>query len=281
MKRIIGILMVLVLAIGMVSLAQADNAMNLTSGLAIWAEPNQNNWLRVVDNAYNLVVVGIYDQYWYIVDMYQSGLGAEGEYGYILQKYVTTTPYSITLPKDIDFYADTWSGKCNGYRYKGETFTVISENEYWLCVQLNSNAPGSAFINKNQLWSGGYYAGETATYYPEIPQETVNPYSYIPANQYWYYGKEGTVGTYGPNTDVYYEADWYIPKQWSVAIRVQPLSEVPDEQNKKLVILHQNDVVHVIVNLGVDAYVRYDDPSRPGGFIEGYVATKYWAVVGQ
>ena len=270
MKRIIGILLALVMILSLAS-AMAENAFNLTGGLAIWAQPFTNSeCLKVVNNATNLVVVGEYDADWYIVDLYQSGVGEEGQYGYILKKYVSTSTYILQLPHDIDFYADTWSGKCNAQRYAGEKYTVISENETWLCVQYNKGAPGSAFINKNELWGG-------SRWYPSYDDGN----NYMLPNDYWHYGKKGNSGTYGPNTYVQYEADWYIPQKWSVAIRVDPLSEVPDEENTKLIILHQNDVVHVIVNLGADAYVRYDDPKRDGGFIEGYVATKYWAIVGQ
>ena len=189
--------------------------------------------------------------------------------------------YCIQLSGDsLDVYTDPWSGKCNGQKATaGEVLFVIYETDQWLVCQLKTQEkqPGSCFIKKSDInWN--YYPQYPDPYSTGFGPSTYCPYDFSNPNNY----PRGYKGTYTGNEYTGYIAEWKIPvnRGWSVGIR-----EVPNKDTRSLIIIHSGDKdaygynlikVNVIYNLGQYAYVRIDDPNRPGGFVEGYVQTKYF-----
>ncbi len=222
-------------------------------------------------NLQELTIVGEYYD-WFIVDCYQSGLSSVPQNGYVLKLYVKLGGYYITVNDQVKLYVDPWGTPLNnGQKAKsGETMFVISETSEWLCCQLKTEdrQPGSCFIRKSDI--GYVEVGQQ--------QQTVGYYDFSNPSNY----PRGYKGTYSGNEYTNYIATWKIPvsKGWSVGIR-----EVPDKDTKCLIIIHSGDLdyygysyikVNVIYNLGQYAYVRIDDPKRPGGFVEGYVQCKFF-----
>ena len=238
--------------------------------------------LYKANNMDQLYITGEYNG-WYYVDCYQSGLSPVEQYGFVLKKYVKIDGYFITVNDTVNLYTDPWgTDYSNGQKAKaGETLFVISETDEWLCCQLKTNEkqPGSCFIRKSEInWNNSQYqTPSSGNVYPYVPAQQ-SPYDFSNPNNY----PRGYKGTYTGSEYSYYIATWKIPvnKGWSVGIR-----EVPDKDTKSLIIIHSGDLdyynqsyirVNVIYNLGQYAYVRIDDPKRPGGFVEGYVQTKYF-----
>jgi len=260
MKRLFSILLVIFMLFAAVSAYADVYGFVESKSLSVRVEPNEKSQkLYTVKNSAQLVITGQVGD-WYVVDCYRSGLSGGEQTGYVQAGYVETSGYQIQVQGYIKIYRDPWSGKLNGERTG--TFMVLYETNDWLVIQLNESTPGSGFIKKSDV----YITGQTGS------QGTTGTQSYYDPFQDPSTYPKGYKGTYTAETNRNYIAEWYIPNEWSVGIR-----EYPDTDLKCLVILHQWDSVHVIKNLGEFAYVRYDDPNRLNGFVEGYVATKYWA----
>ena len=229
-------------------------------------------------NMDELVITGEYYD-WYVVDCYRSGLSPVEQTGYVLKRFVVLNGYYIQLTgQSIDVYTDPWSGKCNGQKASaGETLFVIYETDQWLVCQLKTqeHTPGSCFVRKADVYGYTNYVEPQ----PSTSGQAMNGYyDFSNPNNY----PRGYKGTYSGSEYANYIATWKIPvnKGWSVGIR-----EVPNKDTKSLIIIHSGDLdyynysyikVNVIYNLGQYAYVRIDDPKRPGGFVEGYVQCKYF-----
>ncbi len=288
MKRSLLLILSLLLFVTFISTASADagydsygTATVISTTCSIRESPDtRSTRLYKAKNMDQLVVTGEYYD-WYVVDCYQSGLSATYQTGYVLKSFVVLNGYYIQLTgQSLDVYSDPWSGKKNGQKAEaGEVLFVIYETDQWLVVQLKTQerTPGTGFIRKSDIgwYTQQYQDPSTSGYaYPY----TQSPYNFSDPNYY----PRGYKGTYSGNEYSYYIAEWKIPvnKGWSVGIR-----EVPDKDTKSLIIIHSGDKdawgynlikVNVIYNLGQYAYVRIDDPKRPGGFVEGYVQTKYF-----
>jgi len=90
---------------------------------------------------------------WYAIDLETAGL-KEVSYGigYIKSSLVKSNPYWIVTTKYTPVYADPWgSGMSNGEMATGTPMLVVSENEYYLCVQTRHQSAGSSFIRRSDI----------------------------------------------------------------------------------------------------------------------------------
>ena len=102
-------------------------------------------------NGQTCTILGHVDD-WYALDLascsfkkYSNGVG------YVKDSLVVEDPHWIATTKYTYLYTDPWyTNKTNGEQ-KGRVFLVISENQWYYCVQTRETTAGSSFILKSDV----------------------------------------------------------------------------------------------------------------------------------
>lgn len=87
---------------------------------------------------------------WYAIDLQTSGLkDVPDGVGYVKSSLVKSNPYWIVTTKYTPVYSDPWgTGNSNGEISVNTPMMVVSENDYYYCVQTRPQSAGSSFIRK-------------------------------------------------------------------------------------------------------------------------------------
>lgn len=198
MKKIVSILLIFCLVFSF-SVALADNYNNVNSayrygwtGIVICTNisvrESPSTSAKRYGQLHNGDVVKILDQddAWYTIDLSTCGFKDIFEgYGYIKKSLVKITPYWIVTTKYTPVYADPWgSGMSNGEMATGTPMLVISENNYFLCVQTRGTSAGSSFIRRSDI---GYYTPDCEPGYAVVVDG--------PIDVWQYYGESYVIGS--------------------------------------------------------------------------------------
>lgn len=115
---------------------------------------------------------------WYAIDLKTSGLkDAPDGVGYIKSSLVKSNPYWIVTTQYTPVYSDPWgTGNSNGEISVNTPMMVVSENNYYYCVQTRPQSAGSSFIRKYDV---GRFSAECEPGYAVVVDGPIYAYSYF------------------------------------------------------------------------------------------------------